>query len=296
MLATNAASSSTSDLYHAANPLALAMALNNEAGAAQRLALVNQFLRRQQIEKHQKALLAQHFASLTGSASPLSENAAFLALLRKKQIIDQQVLQQKQLQELRECLARAPLLEAIPHFPKFGQQLQCSASTSESSSTAEALAVAGLTGLSRATSHNHYRSDSTNNSAAAATQILSAPPERRRNGRSGKFPQKLHQMLADLDQQGRSDIASFVKHGRAFAIHKPTEFAKEVMAKYFRMSRFSSFQRQLNLYDFQRITEGSDKGAYCVSADRCGHLDACVPRATKHLTSSFRDSAWRPSA
>lgn len=34
------------------------------------------------------------------------------------------------------------------------------------------------------------------------------------------------------------------------------------MPKYFRMSRFSSFQRQLNLYDFQRVTEGPDKGAY----------------------------------
>lgn len=28
------------------------------------------------------------------------------------------------------------------------------------------------------------------------------------------------------------------------------------------MGRFSSFQRQLNLYDFQRITHGVDKGAY----------------------------------
>jgi hypothetical protein len=28
------------------------------------------------------------------------------------------------------------------------------------------------------------------------------------------------------------------------------------------MSRFSSFQRQLNLYEFMRITDGPDKGAY----------------------------------
>ena len=70
-------------------------------------------------------------------------------------------------------------------------------------------------------------------------------------------------MLSDLErQEGGTDIASFLPHGRAFAIHKPRDFVKHVMPKYFRMSRFSSFQRQLNLYDFQRITEGPDKGSY----------------------------------
>jgi len=87
--------------------------------------------------------------------------------------------------------------------------------------------------------------------------------ERKRKGRTGTFPQKLHQMLTDLErQEGGANIASFLPHGRAFAIHKPRDFVKHVMPKYFRMSRFSSFQRQLNLYDFQRITDGSDKGAY----------------------------------
>lgn len=84
----------------------------------------------------------------------------------------------------------------------------------------------------------------------------------RRKGRVGKFPQKLHRLLNDLMQRGRTDIASFLPHGRAFAIHNSSEFAKEVMPQYFRMSRFSSFQRQLNLYDFQRIAEGPNKGSY----------------------------------
>jgi HSF-type DNA-binding len=82
-----------------------------------------------------------------------------------------------------------------------------------------------------------------------------------RKGRTGTFPQKLHLMLSDLEgEEGGRDIASWLPHGRAFAIHKPKEFVKSVMPKYFRMSRFSSFQRQLNLYEFQRITEGPDKG------------------------------------
>lgn len=96
----------------------------------------------------------------------------------------------------------------------------------------------------------------------ANTGATGANGERKRKGRTGTFPQKLHQMLSDLERQGQTDIASFLPHGRAFAIHKPRDFVKSVMVKYFRMSRFSSFQRQLNLYDFQRITEGPDKGAY----------------------------------
>jgi hypothetical protein len=88
-------------------------------------------------------------------------------------------------------------------------------------------------------------------------------PELKRKGRIGTFPQKLHQILQELQlQPGGSEIASFLPHGCAFVIHKPHVFVQHVMPSYFRMSRFSSFQRQLNLYDFQRITDGPDKGAY----------------------------------
>lgn len=82
-------------------------------------------------------------------------------------------------------------------------------------------------------------------------------------GRSSTFPLKLHQMLLDLEkQEGGTAIASFLPHGKGFQIHKPKEFSKEIMPNYFRMSTYSSFQRQLNLYDFQRIAEGPEKGAY----------------------------------
>jgi hypothetical protein len=102
-------------------------------------------------------------------------------------------------------------------------------------------------------------------SQGAAADMLSLPQQERRGrkGRTGTFPQKMHQMLSDLEkEEGGTEIACFLPQGRAFAIHKPTEFVKKIMPKYFRMSRFSSFQRQLNLYDFQRITEAPDKGAY----------------------------------
>lgn len=73
-----------------------------------------------------------------------------------------------------------------------------------------------------------------------------------------KFPFKLYRMLEEADQS----IVSFLPHGRAFAIHKPREFVAELMPKYFSTTRLTSFQRQLNLYAFRRITEGRDKGGY----------------------------------
>lgn len=118
------------------------------------------------------------------------------------------------------------------------QMLPPTATTPDS----EVLAVAGLTDLSQACATTHL-------------------PVKRK-GRIGTFPQKLHQMLMDLEASNQTDIASFLPHGRAFMIHKPREFAKDILPKYFKMSHFSSFQRQLNLYDFQRIADGPDRGSY----------------------------------
>ena len=50
--------------------------------------------------------------------------------------------------------------------------------------------------------------------------------------------------------------------GRAFCIHRPRRFISDIMPRYFSTTRMSSFQRQLNLYGFRRITEGRDKGGY----------------------------------
>ncbi|KAL7579747.1 hypothetical protein ACA910_021889 [Epithemia clementina (nom. ined.)] len=76
------------------------------------------------------------------------------------------------------------------------------------------------------------------------------------------FPFKLHRMLEHAEKNGLEDVISFTPDGRTFAIHKPREFVASIMPKYFTTSRMSSFQRQLNLYGFRRITEGRDKGAY----------------------------------
>ncbi len=76
------------------------------------------------------------------------------------------------------------------------------------------------------------------------------------------FPVVLHRLLTDSTEEGFEDIIAWQPHGRAFLVHDHDRFVDEVMPKYFRQTRFSSFQRQLSLYGFLRLTKGADGGAY----------------------------------
>lgn len=76
------------------------------------------------------------------------------------------------------------------------------------------------------------------------------------------FPVKLHSMLDAIERDGYASIVSWQPHGRCFVVHKPKEFVDHIMPKYFKQSKMASFQRQLNLYGFSRLTSGLDKGGY----------------------------------
>lgn len=83
-----------------------------------------------------------------------------------------------------------------------------------------------------------------------------------RGGVTVPFPTKLHVMLSKVEESGLSHVVSWQPHGRCFVVHKPKVFVAEVMPAYFRQSKLTSFQRQLNLYGFNRITTGKDRGGY----------------------------------
>lgn len=83
-----------------------------------------------------------------------------------------------------------------------------------------------------------------------------------RGGVATPFPWKLHEMLEDAAKEGNESIVSWQSHGYSFLVHKPKLFVEKIMPTYFNQSKFASFQRQLNLYGFQRLTAGRDKGAY----------------------------------
>ncbi|KAL7577866.1 hypothetical protein ACA910_010610 [Epithemia clementina (nom. ined.)] len=74
------------------------------------------------------------------------------------------------------------------------------------------------------------------------------------------FPEKIHYMLKTVSDD--NSVVSYVDNGAAFLIHKPRVFESEIMPLYFSSNRLSSFQRQLNIYGFQRIDKGPWHGAY----------------------------------
>jgi len=76
------------------------------------------------------------------------------------------------------------------------------------------------------------------------------------------FPFKLQALLDLLELKGETNVISWLPHGRAFRVHDPNAFVQVLMARFFNMSKFSSFQRQLSLYGYLRVTNGADKGAY----------------------------------
>lgn len=74
------------------------------------------------------------------------------------------------------------------------------------------------------------------------------------------FPVKL---FALLEQEGEEmELIQWVSHGLCFRILNPDRFAAEIVPKYFKQTKLTSFQRQLNLYGFRRIAKGPDQGCY----------------------------------
>jgi len=79
---------------------------------------------------------------------------------------------------------------------------------------------------------------------------------------TGPFPFKLQILLRLVEMRGMQDIIGWQPHGRAFCIRKPTAFESGLMKNFFSQTQLTSFRRQLNLYDFKRITHGPDSGCY----------------------------------
>jgi hypothetical protein len=85
------------------------------------------------------------------------------------------------------------------------------------------------------------------------------PPK---NNQIAAFPNKLHFMLESIEKEGAENVVSWQMGGRAFKVHDQDLFAKNVMPKFFILTKYESLQRQLNLYGFTRIAKGPMKGCY----------------------------------
>ena len=98
--------------------------------------------------------------------------------------------------------------------------------------------------------------------AGAAHKELDKCLKKVKKFKKEKFPKVLYQLLVDATKHGNEDIICFLPHGRSFILKDIEKFETIVMPKYFKMSVWKSFRRQLNLYDFTRVTCGPDRGSY----------------------------------
>ena len=89
-------------------------------------------------------------------------------------------------------------------------------------------------------------------SACSNDTFSSSYPRTGKRGVPQQFPRRLSEMLesearlASIDP-GHQNIISWSASGKAFRIENVSLFSSRILPKYFRTSKFSSFQRNLNL-------------------------------------------------
>mmetsp|Transcript_19479 Transcript_19479/g.44192 ORF Transcript_19479/g.44192 Transcript_19479/m.44192 type:complete len:488 (+) Transcript_19479:272-1735(+) len=83
-------------------------------------------------------------------------------------------------------------------------------------------------------------------------------PRTGRRGAPQVFPRKLFEIL---DTESDSAVG-WNAEGTAFEILDMAEFTSRTLLQHFRHQKYSSFQRQLNLYGFRKVAKGPDCGAY----------------------------------
>lgn len=93
----------------------------------------------------------------------------------------------------------------------------------------------------------------------------------------GSFPRKLHELLNTVHEEGLEWIVSWSPQGNGFKVHKVKEFVSDILPRFFmRQTKYKSFQRQLNIWDFDRITKGPLIGSYVHSKFLRGNPSLCL--------------------
>ncbi|GKY91924.1 hypothetical protein MPSEU_000164000 [Mayamaea pseudoterrestris] len=123
-----------------------------------------------------------------------------------------------------------------------------------------------------ATTANDKESTQTKDTAAAAesTEALSEPislnddaeqqktrflPENKKPDAAPTFPEKLMKMMKWASAEGLTSV-EWVDDGKAFVINQPDSFTKEVVPRFFKATKFSSFTRKLYRWGFRQVNRG----------------------------------------
>jgi hypothetical protein len=78
-------------------------------------------------------------------------------------------------------------------------------------------------------------------------------------------------MLSDSEKESLEDVVCWILEGAVFKVHEQDQFVETILPRYFKMTKYNSFTRQLHAYDFTWIEKGQQRGGVDVSK-------LCVPR------------------
>jgi len=73
-----------------------------------------------------------------------------------------------------------------------------------------------------------------------------------------------------LSNDAYTDIVAWLPHGKGFLIRDKKRFGAEVLPVYFKKSKYTSFTRKLNRWNFVRVTRGQETGGMFMDAVQGG--------------------------
>ncbi|BGP24812.1 heat shock transcription factor [Rhodotorula toruloides] len=95
-------------------------------------------------------------------------------------------------------------------------------------------------------------------------QGWSAPPQTAGGKSQASF---VHKVWAMLEDPSLRKYIAWSEDGKSFLVFNPSEFAREVLPRYFKHSNFSSFLRQCNFYNWSKVNDALSSSNHFTNPD-----------------------------